>query len=229
MKMKMSAVAMVLLLSPWAVSAFAQSGTQNQTQPSEPVQEQTTPRDFTGEGNATGNASQTHTESGPEAALGGSGAGAGTMDSRGTGSGTLGTTGSGSVLLGDGLLKSNDIETGTQNRSHSFDEDMGYGGTARHDEYAEEGGPHGLLSGEGSDQTKGMFGAFIDEDMDGFADFPNKVLGEDGPGSMSGVIRVQGPGIAGPHTGAAGFGTANEETRDLGVGRSTRVRGAGRK
>jgi hypothetical protein len=170
MKMRVFSLMMVLLISLWAVSVFAQSGTKNQTQPTEPVKEQSTPRTFSGQGTATGAASQTHAESGPEAALGGSGTGAGTMESRGTGSGEMGTSGAG-----------------------------------------------------------GMMGVFIDEDMDGFADFPSKVLGEDGTGSMSGVVRVLGPGLAGPHSGAAEFGAANLETRDQGTGSSTRVRGANRK
>lgn len=225
MKMRMTSIMMVLLITMLAVSAYAQSGTQNQVKPTEPIQEQTTPRTFDGAGNATGQASQTHAESGPEAALGESGAGAGVMDSRGTGSGVMGT-----ALLGDDLLvKSTDNQTGDQTRNHSFDEDMGLGGTARHDEYAEEGGPHGLLSGDESAGSKGMFGVFIDEDMDGFADFPSKVLGDDGQGTMDGVIRIQGPGAAGPHSALDGFGLPNEETQDQGTGSSTRVRGGGRK
>lgn len=217
---KTTSIMMVLLISLWTVNAFAQSGTQNQVKPADPIQDQT----FSGAGNASGTASQAQTHSGPAAALGESGVGAGVMDSRGTGSGTMGTG-----LPGDDLLKANDTAGETPNRSHSFDEDMGFGGTARHDEYAEEGGPHGLLSGDDADGAKGMFGAFIDEDMDGFADFTSKVLGDDGQGSMSGVVRVLGPGTAGPHSGAAGFGLPNEETQDLGTGTSTRVRGGGRK
>ena len=226
MKMRVFSLMMVLLISLWAVSVFAQSGTKNQTQPTEPVKEQSTPRTFSGQGTATGAASQTHAESGPEAALGGSGTGAGTMESRGTGSGEMGTSGSGSALLGGDLLKANSESPGDKTRSQSFDVDLGNGGTTRNVDYFEEGGPHGSLSGEGAG---GMMGVFIDEDMDGFADFPSKVLGEDGTGSMSGVVRVLGPGLAGPHSGAAEFGAANLETRDQGTGSSTRVRGANRK